>query len=148
MTEVSARCPTPWCAHDEPPDTWQGCDDKYTVICASCQVEGSYCDTEAEAITAWNTRPPNPLQAEVDALLARVAELEGALVELAEEALWNAYHVGHVKDGRWTHAFMSEGEWLARECGMDSKLPDYDDAAIRAAIPIAAQNALKQEQTP
>ena len=76
---------------------------------------------------------------------ARVAELEAALVSEREENLWHAYHVGDAKDGRWTHMFMSDGEWLAGECGFDCRLADYDDAAIQAAIPAAAKRVLEQK---
>jgi hypothetical protein len=51
-------CPTPWCTRDDAPYIWQGVTDRYTVICAVCCVEGPYCDTEAEAIDAWDTRAP------------------------------------------------------------------------------------------
>ena len=67
-----------------------------------------------------------------------IEQLERQLAEVREDLLWNAYNTGHVKNGRWTHMFMSDGEWLARECGFDPREPDYDDAAIRAAIPAAA----------
>lgn len=73
----------------------------------------------------------------------RIDALEKALVEEREENLWNAYHSGGVRDGRWTHMFMSGGEWLARQCDFDPQLPGYDDAEIKAAIPIAARKALK-----
>ena len=78
-------------------------------------------------------------------LTARVAELEAALVSEREENLWHAYHAGHAKDGRWTHMFMSDGEWLAGECGFDCRLADYDDIAIQAAIPAAAKRVLEQK---
>ena len=76
------------------------------------------------------------------ALSARVETLETALVAEREDNLWNAYNTGHVKDDRWSHMFMSDGEWLAVECGFDCNLADFDDAAIRAAIPVAARKAL------
>ena len=75
-------------------------------------------------------------------LSARVETLETALVAEREDNLWNAYNTGHVKDDRWSHMFMSDGEWLAVECGFDCNLADFDDAAIRAAIPVAARKAL------
>ena len=48
-----------------------------TVECP-CGAEIAVRGTKAEAITAWNTRPPNSLQAEVDALRDKVAEFEAA----------------------------------------------------------------------
>ena len=75
-------------------------------------------------------------------LSARVETLEAALIAEHESNLWNAYNTGHVKDDRWSHMFMSDGEWLAVECGFDCNLADFDDAAIRAAIPVAARKAL------
>ena len=75
-------------------------------------------------------------------LSARVETLEAALIAEHEDNLWNAYNTGHVKDDRWSHMFMSDGEWLAVECGFDCNLADFDDAAIRAAIPVAARKAI------
>ena len=75
-------------------------------------------------------------------LSARVETLEAALIAEHESNLWNAYNTGHIKDDRWSHMFMSDGEWLAVECGFDCNLADFDDAAIRAAIPVAARKAL------
>lgn len=49
-------CPTPWCSKEDQPYTWQGPDDKWMVICSTCNVEGPNCNTESEAIAAWNTR--------------------------------------------------------------------------------------------
>jgi len=62
-----------------------------------------------------------------------------ALVAAHEDNLWNEYHTGSVRDGRWTHMFMSDGECLALDCGFDPKNADYPDDAIRAAIPAAAE---------
>jgi hypothetical protein len=82
----------------------------------------------------------------VTTLAAQAAEIErlrGLLVEGREENLWNAYNTGHeAGDGQWTHMFMSDGEWLVRECGLDPKIGRYDAATIKAAIPIAARTAL------
>ena len=83
--------------------------------------------------------------ARAEAAEARVKVLEEALATEREENLWNAYNTGHVKDGRWSHMFMSDGEWLAKQCGFDPRINDYDDAAIRKAIPIAARQALGGE---
>ena len=62
-----------------------------------------------------------------------------ALVAAHEDNLWNEYHTGSVRDGRWTHMFMSDGECLALDCGFNPKNADYPDDAIRAAIPSAAE---------
>ena len=40
---------------------------KYGVDCW-CGIRGPLCDTEAEAIAAWNTRPATPAQELADAL--------------------------------------------------------------------------------
>ena len=84
--------------------------------------------------------------ARIAALEGRIAELEAKLVSEREDNLWEAYNSGHVKDGRWSHMFMSDGEWLAQQCGLDPRQADYPDYVIRAAIPKAARAAL--EQTP
>jgi len=73
-----------------------------------------------------------------------VRKLTKALEEEREENLWNAYHSGHAKDGQWTHMFMSDGEWLARECGFDPYQGHYDDAEIKAAIPKAAADFVRR----
>lgn len=67
-----------------------------------------------------------------------IARLRAALIETYEETLWNAYHTGHERDGRWTHMFMSDGEWLAQQVGLDPRAGDYDAQYIKAAIPVAA----------
>jgi hypothetical protein len=72
--------------------------------------------------------------------------LRGLLVAEREENLWNAYNTGHVKDGEWTHMFMSDGESLVSECGLDPRKGYYQDAEIRAAIPIAARAVLKGDE--
>lgn len=80
---------------------------------------------------------------EIASLRARVEWLEAALASEREDNLWNAYHSGHVKDGEWDHMCMSDGEWLAHECGFNVKDRRIADADIRAAIPEAARQALK-----
>ena len=50
------NCPTPWCNHADAPYTWQGPDDQFCVICASCQVEGPSKPTEELALEAWESR--------------------------------------------------------------------------------------------
>jgi len=78
----------------------------------------------------------------VERLKADKAGLVERLITSTEENLWNAYHAGHVTDGKWTHMHMSDGEDLAQQCGFDPRLAYYSDDAIRAAIPIAARAAL------
>ena len=70
--------------------------------------------------------------------------LRGVLGDAREETLWNAYRTGHVKNGLWSHLFMSDGEWLAQECGFDPTEYEYPDDEIRAAIPKVARAALKE----
>lgn len=70
------------------------------------------------------------------------AQLREALLQEREENLWNAYNTGHERDGEWTHCFMSDGEWLAHECGFDPAKGYYTAADIKAAIPKAARAAL------
>jgi len=77
-------------------------------------------------------------------VLAENARLRKALVEEREENLWNAYNEGHERDGEWTHMFMSDGEWLARECGFDPTKGYYPAEEIKAAIPKIARAALQE----
>jgi hypothetical protein len=88
------------------------------------------------------------LERKLAASEARETRLREALVEEREENLWNAYNSGHVKNGEWTHLFMSEGEWLARECGFDPKDGSYPAEMIKAAIPVAARAALSKDIEP
>ena len=60
-----------------------------------------------------------------------------ALNEANEDRLWSAYNSSHERNGRWTHMFMSDGEWLACICGFDPQLPDYSADEIKAAFPVA-----------
>ena len=55
--------------------TWEHSAPEYE----GCLLEGMITLRDEDDITAWNTRPPNPLQAEVDALRVRVAELREPL---------------------------------------------------------------------
>jgi uncharacterized small protein (DUF1192 family) len=93
---------------------------------------------------------PDPLVAEaanrIEALTAENERLRAALVAEREENLWSAYATGDVRGDEWTHMFMSDGEWLAKECGFDPRQGYYSAEAIRNAIPIAARAALGDTQ--
>lgn len=82
----------------------------------------------------------------IEALTAENERLREALVAEREENLWSAYTTGDVIGDEWTHLFMSDGEWLAKECGFDPRQGYYSAAAIRNAIPIAARAALGDTQ--
>lgn len=75
-------------------------------------------------------------------LEAEVKRLREALVAEREENLWSAYATGDVRGDEWTHLYMSDGEWLVRQCGFDPKQGYYKAEQIRNAIPIAARAAL------
>ena len=83
-----------------------------------------------------------PAADRIEAQAAEIERLRKALVSEREENLWNAYATGDVRGDEWTHLFMSDGEWLAKECGFDPKQGYYSAEAIRNAIPIAARAAL------
>jgi hypothetical protein len=76
---------------------------------------------------------------------AAIRAAMGLLVEEREDRLWNAYHTGYVKDGRWGHMFMSDGEWLAKECGFNPRDADYDNEAVKTAIPVSARRVLEPQ---
>jgi|GEM_PF-3581763 len=82
----------------------------------------------------------------LEALTADNERLREALVAEREENLWSAYATGDVIGDEWTHLFMSDGEWLAKECGFDPRQGYYSAEAIRNAIPIAARAALGDTQ--
>jgi len=126
-------------------------------------------DRDAIAVTAWGVRPngghfswylarmPLPdkhltreqinanarfiafARTGVPELVEEVKRLREALGDAREDIMWSAYGTGAVKDGRWSHLFMSDGEWLARELGFDPKQSDYDDEVVKAAIPVKAR---------
>lgn len=72
--------------------------------------------------------------------------MEGKIVAEREDNLWNAYNEGHERDGQWTHAFMSDGEWLARQCGFDPRKGYYPAEEIKAKIPEAARAVLDKKE--
>ena len=83
------------------------------------------------------------------ALTAENEMLREALIEERTETLWNAYNTGAEQDGRWRHMCMSDGEWLARECGLDVSQADYPADVVKGEIPLAAERfvaALKGQQ--
>jgi len=82
--------------------------------------------------------PPATALAEAQAEIAR---LRGLLIEERTETLWYAYHTGHEKNGMWDHCCMSDGEWLAAECGLPPSQRIYSAEAIKAGIPVAARRA-------
>jgi hypothetical protein len=83
----------------------------------------------------------------------RIEELEGELakatellIQSTEENLWNAYHSGYCDEAdAWTHMFMSDGEWLVREIGLDPDQARYDAEEIRDAIPATARKLVMVE---
>jgi hypothetical protein len=74
----------------------------------------------------------------------RVNTLEALLIQERTDTLWNAYNQGFTKDGKWCHAFMSDGEWLASEIGFDPSEGWYDDAEVKKRIPEAAKRVLTE----
>ena len=86
---------------------------------------------------------------ERDAMAAENERLREALIEERTETLWSAYNTGAEQDGRWRHMCMSDGEWLARECGLDASQADYPADVVKGEIPLAAERfvaALKGQQ--
>jgi len=77
---------------------------------------------------------------ERDALAAENARLRAALRESIGDNMWNAYHIGIVKDGKWMDGGMSDAEGLRRELGLADGW--HDAEAIQDAIPAAAANAV------
>ena len=79
--------PCPFCGGKATIYAWAN---QHEVSCGTCYCRtDKYGPTDAAkntAITAWNTRPPNPLQAENDALRARVAVLESEVEKWEQKA--------------------------------------------------------------
>jgi hypothetical protein len=67
------------------------------------------------------------LSASNAALEAEIERLREALKEHVTENVWNAYHIGIERDGRWMDGARSEGEWLASELGLPS---GWNDASL------------------
>lgn len=76
MREELEACPNPWCDEDceaKPEKAWR-------VVCG-CGVVSPSVATEAEAIKAWNTRPPEPAVCDLDLdALEKVARWAAAVV--------------------------------------------------------------------
>lgn len=66
-------CPLPWCGCDNPQVIRWG-PKEYEVRCPArfCGCHGPLRDTEAEAITAWNTRPTPDLAERIEGLVERL----------------------------------------------------------------------------
>ena len=79
----------------------------------------------------------------VDAI-DEIERLREKLIKEREDNLWNAYNTGAERSGEWSHCFMSDGEWLVRELGLDPLKCHYSINEIKAGIPIAARAALKE----
>jgi hypothetical protein len=133
------------------PDTMEGLrrqNSAYRALCASLEAQMAILTAKGreyqEAVTTLDSeREANAILTAENARLTEENErLREALVAEREENLWNAYHAGSVRDGKWNHLCMSDGEWLARECGFNVSDCRFDDEAIRAAIPKAARKAL------
>lgn len=84
--------------------------------------------------------------AEIARLTARVAELEGQVAELTEDAMWSAYYTGVERDGQWDHCCMSDGEELVRSLGLNPADRVYSADWIKALIPDRARAALTAQE--
>lgn len=121
---------------------WDDSGEAYPFIDAVCG--GSDAETNARFI-AYARQGVPALVAELAASVERERVLREALADAREDLMWSAYGAGTVRDGRWFHLFMSDGEWLARELGFNPKDGDYDDNAVREAIQVKARRALSGE---
>jgi hypothetical protein len=77
--EVLKPCPNPWCAGTCPPlqvsEVFEGKTTGFKVMCFyDCNLSGPIKPTQAEAITAWNTRTPDEI---VEALARLAAWIRG-----------------------------------------------------------------------
>lgn len=93
MTETLKECPNPWCnekrrmarVRDIPAPTFR-------VICG-CGVMGPMMLVEAEAITAWNTRPR---EAELEAEVGRLREASNKAIRILRDT--NRHEVTRILD--------------------------------------------------
>ena len=96
MADELKACP--WCEYDGvrvtlPPEA-------YAVECPRCFCAGPQTDTEAEAITAWNTRTETQSQATID-------ELVGAIESASKLEQWIAERAAKIDHARYLE---SEGD--------------------------------------
>jgi hypothetical protein len=68
--------------------------------------------------------------------------LREALLNERVDTLWNAYHCGIERDGKWMDAAMSDAEWLRGECGIEEE-GWIDAEVIKQRIPGAAAKWVK-----
>jgi len=85
--------------------------------------------------------------ARADSAADVIRGLRGALNEAYSELLQYAYNTGYVRDGKWSHGFMSDGEWLADTLGLDPKKASYDDAEVQRLMGEQTHPALKAADT-
>ncbi len=99
-------------------------------------------EQKQEGVFALGLKSSAALNAAAD----EIDRLREALGETREELMWSAYATGAERDGQWSHLFMSDGEWLARELGLDPKQGLYDAAEVKAAIPVRARALLPGDE--
>lgn len=82
MTDELEPCPNPWC--DRPGSARVApLYEAFRVFC-ECSMAGPTCATEAEAITAWNTRADDTLITEARAIIEQIEPAHGWPPNLAD----------------------------------------------------------------
>lgn len=119
-----APCPNPWCsshgddAVPEREDVWQhpALSPLYRVQCPYCPVKGPTADNEAEAITAWNTRPTP------DTRPAAAGSVREALAWYGEQA--RLARLIHSEGDAGRHALAADGGKRAQVALAAAPTPD------------------------
>lgn len=73
MTEKLLPCPNPWCRDNTPKLSQRG-GHLYYVLCTGCGIKCEYEHTEDSAVTAWNTRTPDPSVAVLREALEKITK--------------------------------------------------------------------------
>jgi hypothetical protein len=119
-------CPNPWCNSEKVITVaFEYNGPKWQTACDNCTVGGPLCDSEAEAIAAWNTRRPTPsadadrVREQLERQRAENAKLQRAILHPHEQInpAPKTYGMKKVAYGDEILAELPEGQYV--------KLEDY-----------------------
>ncbi len=111
------------------------CADYYSAGCSNCDLDSSHCDTEKEAIEAWNNQPAR------EADKARIAELEAKVQEL--NTTLNMYVADNIEVGQENQELKAKVQELSRI--HESEIKELENETFELDELFQQINELQQE---